>query len=175
MRAKTPWKDLVNKNSSFADFVNFPPNTYARTQQFLPPLWPAIRPPTTYPRSHRPPTQRLAESWIIFERHDNRNIFILQNLKTVGKTYNYTLVYYPKRLLVPIKHIRRSQLYLFPSFRTLMLYSSPDISKFISTHGFFFGSQCEYYIVSWGDWLTKAVVYSKGLTFSKCRSFIFWS
>ena len=35
--------DLVNKNSSFADFVSFLPNTYAHTQQFLPPLWAAIK------------------------------------------------------------------------------------------------------------------------------------
>ena len=36
------WEDLVNKNASFADFVRFRPYTYARTQQFLPPLWAAI-------------------------------------------------------------------------------------------------------------------------------------
>ena len=51
-----------------------------------------IRPPTIYP-----PIQRLAESLIIFERNDNRNIFILQNTNTAGKTYGYALVYYPKK------------------------------------------------------------------------------
>ena len=33
---------MVNKGSSFADFVRFRPYTYARTQQSLPPLWVAI-------------------------------------------------------------------------------------------------------------------------------------
>ena len=61
----------------------------------------------------QPTTQRLAESINIIERLDNGNMFILQNTSTVGKTYNYTLVYYPKSLLVSIKHIRRNQLYLF--------------------------------------------------------------
>ena len=74
-----------------------------------------IRPPTTY----SPTTdQRLAESLIMFGRHGNRNIFIFQNTNAAGKTYNYTLVYYPKGLLVSIKHIRMSQLYLFFSFKT---------------------------------------------------------
>ena len=30
---KTPWKDLVNKGSNFADFVRFCPHTYEHTQQ----------------------------------------------------------------------------------------------------------------------------------------------
>ena len=34
---------MVNKGSSFADFVRFRPHTYARTQQYLPPLWAAIK------------------------------------------------------------------------------------------------------------------------------------
>ena len=99
-----------------------------------------IGPPTTFPLTHRPSNQRLAESLIIFERLDNRNIFTLQNRNTAEKTYNSTSVYYPKGLLVSIKHIWRSQLHSFSSFKTLILYSSPDISKFISTHGFFFSS-----------------------------------
>ena len=74
---------------------------------------PTNRPPTTYPATHRLPTQWLTESIIIFGRLDNRNIFILQNTSTTGKTYNYTSVYYPKSLLVSIKHIQRSQLYSF--------------------------------------------------------------
>ena len=74
---------------------------------------PTNRPPTTYPPTHRLPTQRLTESIIIFERLDTRNIFILQNTSTAEKTYNYTSVYYPKRLLVSIKHIRKIQLFLF--------------------------------------------------------------
>ena len=88
----------------------------------------------------RPITHRLTDApttdptncWtlIIFERHDNRNIFILQNTNTARKTYNYTSVYYPEIPLASIKHIRRSQLYSFSSFKTLMLYFSPDISKF---------------------------------------------
>ena len=43
MRAKAPWEDLVNKKSSFADFVSFRQYTYARTQQFLPSLRAAIK------------------------------------------------------------------------------------------------------------------------------------
>ena len=33
---------MVNKGASFADFVRSCPHTYARTQQFLPPLWAAM-------------------------------------------------------------------------------------------------------------------------------------
>ena len=33
---------MVNKGSSFADFVRFRPHTHAHTQQSLPPLWAAI-------------------------------------------------------------------------------------------------------------------------------------
>ena len=88
---------------------------------------PTKRPLTIYPPTHQPRTQRLAELIIILERIDNRNMFILQNTSTTGKTYNYSFVYYPKKLLVSMKHIRRSQLYLFLNFN---LYSSADISKF---------------------------------------------
>ena len=109
---------------------------------------PTNRPPTTYPATHRLPTQWLTESIIIFGRLDNRNTFILQNTSTSGKTYNYTSVYYPKSLLVSIKHIQRSQLYLFFSF-----YSSPDISKLLFTHGFFF-SDNSMSIICFMRWLT---------------------
>ena len=68
----------------------------------------ANRPPTTYPPTHRLPTQRLTELILIFGRLDNRNIFVLQITSTAGKTFNYTSVYYPKSLLVSIKPIRRS-------------------------------------------------------------------
>ena len=34
---------MINKGSRLADFVRFRPHTYARTQQSLPPLWPAIK------------------------------------------------------------------------------------------------------------------------------------
>ena len=34
---------MINKGSSFADFVRFRLQTYARTQQLLPPLWVAIK------------------------------------------------------------------------------------------------------------------------------------
>ena len=61
----------------------------------------------------QPPTQRLAESIIILERLGNRNKFILQNTIRAGKTFNYALVYYPKSLLVYIKHIRSGKLYSF--------------------------------------------------------------
>ena len=64
---------------------------------------PTNRPPTTYQPTHRPPTQRLAESIIIFERLDNRKTFILQNTSTAGKTY-CTSVYYLTNLLVSITH-----------------------------------------------------------------------
>ena len=33
---------MVNKGSSFGDFVRFRPHNYARTQQSLPSLWAAI-------------------------------------------------------------------------------------------------------------------------------------
>ena len=33
---------MVSKGSSFVDFVRLHPHTYARTQQFLPPLWAAM-------------------------------------------------------------------------------------------------------------------------------------
>ena len=35
---------MVNKGSSFADFVRFHPHTYACIEQYLPPLWAAIMP-----------------------------------------------------------------------------------------------------------------------------------
>ena len=85
------------------------------------------RPATTFPPTHRPPTQRLTESLIIFEILDNRNIFILQNTDKAGRTYkNYTSVYYPKHLMVSINHIRRSQLYVFSNFKCFTL---PQIFK----------------------------------------------
>ena len=104
---------------------------------------------TTDPLTNQPPTQRLptlTESISIFGRFDNRNIFILQNTNTTGKTYNCTSLYYPKSLLVSIKHIQRSQLYLFFQFLNFNLYSSPDILKLLFTHGFFFTSQYEHYM-----------------------------
>ena len=33
---------MVNKGSSFADFMRFHPHTYACIEQYLPPLWAAI-------------------------------------------------------------------------------------------------------------------------------------
>ena len=33
---------MINKDSSFADFVRFRPYTYTRTQQSLQPLWAEI-------------------------------------------------------------------------------------------------------------------------------------
>ena len=95
----------------------------------------------TRPPSHRPPPQQVTESLTLYERLDNRNILILQNTNTSGRTYNYISVYYRVyiiSLLVSIKHMQRSQSYLFSSFKCLMLCSSPDISEFVSTHGFFF-------------------------------------
>ena len=95
---------------------------------------------------HQP--QRLAESMITFERLDNINIFILWNKNTAVKAYNYTSVHYQKILLVSIKHVRTSQLYLFfylLCFNALFL---PRYSKLLSTHGFCFSSECEYYIAS---------------------------
>ena len=38
---------MVNKGSSFADFMRFRPHTYSHTQQYLPPLWAAITLVTT--------------------------------------------------------------------------------------------------------------------------------
>ena len=96
---------------------------------------PTNQPPTTYPPTHRLPTQRIAESVIIFERLDNRNIFILQNTKITEKTFNYTSVYYPKNILVSIKIHGGVNYIYFCSFKTLMHYFSPDI--FISQHFFF--------------------------------------
>ena len=96
---------------------------------------PTNQPPTTYPPTHRLPTQRIAESVIIFERLDNRNIFILQNTKITEKTFNYTSVYYPKNILVSIKIHGGVNYIYFCSFKTLMHYSSPD--SFISQQFFF--------------------------------------
>ena len=51
-------------------------------------------------------------SWVLsnlFERLDST----FTEHKHPWKTCNYTLVYYPKSLLVYIKRIRRNQLYLF--------------------------------------------------------------
>ena len=109
---------------------------------------PTIRPSTTYPPTHQLPTQRLAESIIVFERLDNRNIFILQNTNTARKAYNYTSVNYPKRLLVSIKQIWRSQLYLFFWFLNFSALLLPRYFKVTFCAWFFFSSQCEYYIVS---------------------------
>ena len=83
---------------------------------------------------HGPPTQQLAESIIVLERLDNRNLFILQNITTAGKTFNYNSVHYPKSLLISIKQIRSSQLYLF--FQVLN-YSSANTSRLLSTHELF--------------------------------------
>ena len=44
-----------------------------------------IRTLTTFPPTHRSPTQRFAESLIIFQIFDN--IFILQNTNKAKKTY----------------------------------------------------------------------------------------
>ena len=41
-KSKTPWEDLVNKNSSFEDFVSLHPYTYTRTQEFMLQLWAPI-------------------------------------------------------------------------------------------------------------------------------------
>ena len=85
-------------------------------------------------KMHGPPTQQLAESIIVLERLDNRNLFILQNITTAGKTFNYNSVHYPKSLLISIKQIRSSQLYLF--FQVLN-YSSANTSRLLSTHELF--------------------------------------
>ena len=51
-----------------------------------------------------------------------------------------------------------------------MLHSCLHISKLISTYEiFFFSLWCEYYIVSWENWPTKAVICSKGLNFLKMQ------
>ena len=55
---------------------------------------PTNRPLTTYLLTHRPPTQRLTESIIIFRRLDNRNIFIFQNTRTARKIYTVTILQY---------------------------------------------------------------------------------
>ena len=87
----------------------------------------------TDPPTHRPtdpPTERFAESIIIFERLDNRNIFILKNTSTSGKIYNYASVYYTESLLVYMRHIRGSN-FFFLVFS--LFFSSPDISKLLLT------------------------------------------
>ena len=35
LRTKTPWEDLVNKDSKFADFVRFRPHTYLHTHSTI--------------------------------------------------------------------------------------------------------------------------------------------
>ena len=63
--------------------------------------------------------------------------FILHLAKwnIVGKTYNYTSVVLSKTTGFHKAHTEKSIILLFSSFKALMLYSSPDISKFISTRG----------------------------------------
>ena len=72
-----------------------------------------IRPLTTFTPTHGPPTQRLTESLIISERLGNTNIFILHNTRTAGKTYNYTSVYYPKRIGFHKAHTEESTIFIF--------------------------------------------------------------
>ena len=94
---------------------------------------PTHRPTDHQPLTHRPtdpPTERFAESIIIFERLDNRNIFILKNTSTSGKIYNYASVYYTESLLVYMRHIRGSN-FFFLVFS--LFFSSPDISKLLLT------------------------------------------
>ena len=91
------------RRNIFSWVLSNPRTTYPSTK----------RPPNTYPPTHWLPTQQLTELIIIFGRLDNRNIFVLQNTSTAGKSFNYTSVYYPTNLLVSIKHIRRNQLYLY--------------------------------------------------------------
>ena len=59
-----------------------------------------------------PPTQQLAESITIFEGIDNRNIFILQNTNTAGKTCNGSSVYCPKSLLVSMNKSSHLEVFL---------------------------------------------------------------
>ena len=134
---------------------------------------PTNQPPTTYPPTHRLPTQRIAESVIIFERLDNRNIFILQNTKITEKTFNYTSVYYPKNILVSIKIHRGVNYIYFCSFKTLMHYSSPDI--FISQHFFFSVHSVSIIYFHEVIDLTKQLFVVKAWTLSKYRSIIFES
>ena len=105
---------------------------------------PTNSPPTTYPPTQRLPTQRHTELIIIFRRFDNSNIFILQNTRTAGKTYfgkNFTSVYYPRSVLVSIKHMRRS------INKSLLLSTYSLFQSHFLRMDLFSSSQCEYHIL----------------------------
>ena len=91
-----------------------------RTSTLLINQSPATYAPTHRPLTYRPLTQRLAESINMFEWPENKK----NNHLAEHRTHNYTLIFYPKSTLVSIKHIPRSQLYLFfqfLSFNALLL------------------------------------------------------
>ena len=91
---KTPVKEFIKKNSLTRQ-INKTDHRLLRLRLI----------------DHRP--NDSLNQLIMLERLDNRNMFVLQNTSTAGKTYSYTSVYYPKSVLISIKHIRRSQLYWF--------------------------------------------------------------
>ena len=84
--------------------------------------WVLLNPRTTDPPINRrtttyPPTQRLAESIIIFERLGNRDMLFCRTQAQLGKHLYLHLisiiryiVFCPNIPLVSIKHIRRRQL-----------------------------------------------------------------
>ena len=125
--------------------------------------------PTHRPTDHRlrtywAPTQWLAESLIILERLDNRNIQYSFCRTQTQQGKQKTILHYTKSLLVFIKHIRRSQLYLFFYF---LNFNALFLPRYFKVHflrmGFFFQ------LIVWllcsfrGNWPTKAVICSKGL------------
>ena len=86
---------------------------------------------------HWPLTHRLTELLIIFERLDNRKMFILLNTTTAWKIYNYTSKYYLLDLCFH-KHIQMSQLCVCSRLWISLLYSFPDNSNYFLGMGFSF-------------------------------------
>ena len=72
-------------------------------------------------------------------------------------------------------HTEESIKFIFLVFK-LQCFTSPTIfQSYYLCIDFFFSSYCKYYIVSWGNWPTNAVVCSKGvnLRIIVCRNILF--
>ena len=81
------------------------------------------------PLSNRPIGFRYSDSLNhqLYLKYLTIETYSFSRLRTkLGKHINYTSVYYPKHLLAIIKYIRRSQLYIFSSFKC---FTPPQIFK----------------------------------------------
>ena len=84
-KKKTSWDDLVNKKSSFVDFVRSCPYTYERTQQFLPPFSAAIK----IISLGKSKLQDFKRFYKFYWSHHNR----LTTLQYIMKTWLFTIVF----------------------------------------------------------------------------------